>query len=297
MTTDPAPRPGFAQALGLAATTVRSHLRACLVLAAPYAILIGLGNGLTKSVTLDVGPSSLAVSEVAVTGIAIFGVLAVFVLLNMLVYPLTLGGLSMIGSAQVYGDAVDTDRMRRQVMDVAVDVIGAFLLSALILVAAPVALGFLAVVVATFTSATTGFTLLVFALAICVLPQIYVGVRLSLAVPIVIREGMRPRAALRRSWDLMHGTRWVWVFGVYLVAALVGFAAFLVVSALAGLVHPAGLAKFALDLVSGAVEAVVAVVAIGAATGVVYASLASEEAHVPLEVGAHEVLPSELPPS
>jgi len=297
MTVDAPRRPGFAQALSLTATTVRTHLRACFALAAPYAVLVGLGNGLTKSVTLDVGPSSLAVSEVAVTGIAIFGVLAVFVLLNALVFPLTLGGLAMIGSAEVYGDVVDADRMRRQVVDASVEAIGAFLLTALILAVAPVGLGCLGVIVATVASPVTGFAILVFALAICLIPEVYVGVRLSLAVPIVIREGLRPKAALRRSWELVCGTKWVWVFGVYLVAAVVASLAFLVVSTVTGLLHPAGLAKFVFDLASGAAEAIVAVTLIGAATGVVYASVAPEEAHAPLEVGAHEVLPSELPPS
>jgi len=141
----------------------------------------------------------------------------------------------------------------------------------------------------------TAFAVLVFALAILIVPQIYVAVRLSLAVPVVIREGLRPRAALRRSWGLVHGGSWVWVFGVNAVVVAVVAVVYFLLEALAGSAHASGLFEFVLYFVFGSVEAAFAMTLIGVTTGVVYASLASETAHAPPEIGAHEVLPDELP--
>lgn len=296
VTEAPVRQPAFAGAVGLFMQTVRRHAAVCAVLALPYAVLVGLADGLSKAVTLDVGPSAVAVSEVAVTGLAIFVALGVFVVLNVIVYPLTLGGLAMVGSAEVYGDAIEVDGIRRQVVDRAVDAVGAFLLTALILVAAPLALGVLAVIVAALTTQLTAFAFLIFGLAVLVLPEVYVAVRLSVAVPVVIREGMKPRQALRRSWDLVHGARWAWVFGVYVVSALLAVVGVVVIGTIGGFVHTSGIFRFVLDTIVGALQTIIAVVAAGAATGVVYGSVASEAAHVPVDVGAHEVLPTELPP-
>jgi len=292
----PVRQPAFATAVGLFFQTVRKHAVACLVLALPYAAFVGLSEGLSKAVTLDVGPSAVAVSEVAVTGIVIFAALALFVVLNVVLYPLTLGRLAMIGSAEVYGDAIDVEGIRRQVVDRAVDAIGAFLLTTLILAVAPVAVGLLAVIVATVGGPLAGFALLIFAVAAVVVPEVYVAVRLSVAVPVVIREGLKPKAALRRSWDLVHGTRWAWVFGVYLASALVAVVAVVLLGVLAGLVHTSGIFKFAVDTLLGAFQAAAIAIATGVATGVVYGSVASEVAHAPAELVAHEVLPGELPP-
>jgi hypothetical protein len=51
-----------------------------------------------------------------------------------------------------------------------------------------------------------------------------------------------------------------------------------------------------LYLVIDTAAAAVTMTVIGVATGVIYASLAPEEVHAPPEIGAHEVLPEELPP-
>lgn len=297
MTVDaPARQPAFAEAVSLVFRTARKDATACLALVAPYAFIVGLFDGLMKSVTLVVGPSAVTVSEVAVTGVAIFAALAIFLVINVIAYPLTVGGLSVIGSAEVYGDVIETTGIRRRVIDKAVDAIAAFLLAVLFLGVAPFAIGVVSTIVAAVVSPVVGFAFLIFAFAIVVVPEIYAAVRLSLAVPVVIREGLKPRAALRRSWGLVHGTRWVWVFGVNAIVAAVAVVVYLVVSALAGRLHASGLFEFVVYLVFGAAEAAFTMTLLGVTTGVVYASLAAETAHAPAEVGAHEVLPSELPP-
>jgi hypothetical protein len=291
-----APRARSSNAFGEIGRTIRDHLGACLVLAAPYAVFIGLGSGLSKAVTLDVGPSAVAVSEVAVTGIVVFIALAAFVVLSALVLPPTLGGLSLVGSAQVYGDAVDAGGIRRQAIDHAVDTIGAAVLAALVLAAAPVALGLFAVVVSAVASATAGFAVLIFALAVCAIPEVYVAVRLSLVVPIAVREGLKPTQALRRSWELVHGARVAWLLAIEAAAVAVAAAVFVALSSLGGALHVSGFVKFVVDLIAGTVEAFVAVGMVGVAIGVAYGTLASEPVPAPAEVGAHEVLPEELPP-
>jgi hypothetical protein len=285
-------RDGFPRAVADMWRTIRTRPRACVAMALPYAAFIGVATGLSKAVTLDVGPSAVAVSEVAVTGIAIFIAIAVFVAINAVMLPLTLGGLSMVSSASVYGDAMEVRSMRRQIFDRGTDAIGAFVLAALILAAAPVALGVLASFVSVVSSSLVGFAILVFALAVIAIPEIYVGVRLSLVVPVAIRQGARPRDALKRSWDLVHGARWVWVFGVELLAAIVAVVAVVVLAAIGDAVHASGFAKFVIDVVFGGLEALTATAVIGVALGIVYANVASAEP----EVGAHEVLPQELPP-
>lgn len=53
---------------------------------------------------------------------------------------------------------------------------------------------------------------------------IYVGVRLYPAVPVTVLEGMRPTAAMRRSWRLSSGGWWR-TFGIMLLPGIIGYAA------------------------------------------------------------------------
>ncbi len=291
----PVHHPGFGEAVALVLRTCARRLRPCLRIAAPYAIFVGLFNAVTK-LTLVAGPNAVTVSEVAVVGVAVVVAFVVFIALSSVAVPLTIGGLSLIGSAEVYGDEVDVRGIARQVADHAFDVVGAFVVTALVLAAAPLAAGVLALMVAFIAKPITGVAVLIFAVVVLLVPQIYVAIKLSLAVPAVMREGVKPNAALQRSWRLVHGTRWAWVFGVGLaVAAIVG----VVVAGLSlfvGALHATGVLALVVDFAAWAVDAAVATIVVGVATGVVYATLAPEGIHVPAELAAHEVLPAELPP-
>ncbi len=291
----PVHHPAFAEAIALTFRTAVLRLRACLKVAAPYAILVGLFNAATK-VSLVVGPSAVTVSEVFVFGVFALVAIAIFIGLSVIAYPLTVGGLSLIGSGEVYGDEISTQGIVKQVVDHAFEAVGAFLLTVLILAVVPVALGLLSVGVALVTKPVTAFAFLVFALVVVLIPQIYVAVRLSLAVPVVMREGVKPVTALRRSWQLVHGTRWAWVFGIAIVVLASVAAVFIGLALLSGALHAHGVLAYVVDFVLGAVEAATATILIGVATGIAYASLAPEGLHVAAQVGAHEVLPAELPP-
>lgn len=67
----------------------------------------------------------------------------------------------------------------------------------------------------------------------CVLPGIWLGIAFSVAVPVVVVEGVRGSKALARSYDLIKG-RWWATLGRFAVAALVMFAATFVITAIVG---------------------------------------------------------------
>jgi hypothetical protein len=78
---------------------------------------------------------------------------------------------------------------------------------------------------ATFAS---GFAALIFIPAVIatLIAYLYVGIRLTFAGTVLVAEGLRGRAALRRSWRLIEGRFWR-VFGVRLVGAfLAGIVSF-----------------------------------------------------------------------
>jgi hypothetical protein len=99
-------------------------------------------------------------------------------------------------------------------------VLGVTLLTGLILVAmwVPWTVILAALIAAHLPAAAWAFGILGF-LAIAVL-AIVVWIRLSLAAPVVVLEGRRPRAALRRSWQLVSRSMWrlLWI---YLLTVLV----------------------------------------------------------------------------
>lgn len=72
-------------------------------------------------------------------------------------------------------------------------------------------------------------------LLLLIVPGIYLAVAWSSAVPVLIFEGSRGRAALRRSRELVRGQWWP-TFGVVLVAGLAGLTATLVSSAVGELI-------------------------------------------------------------
>jgi hypothetical protein len=49
---------------------------------------------------------------------------------------------------------------------------------------------------------------------------VWISIRLSLAVPAIVLEGAGPVAALKRSWQLVHGSWWR-IFGITLLAGIV----------------------------------------------------------------------------
>ena len=67
----------------------------------------------------------------------------------------------------------------------------------------------------------------------CVLPGIWLGIAFSVAVPVVVVEGLRGSKALGRSYDLIKG-RWWATLGRFAVAALLTFAVAFVIGAIVG---------------------------------------------------------------
>jgi hypothetical protein len=216
---EPAP-PSFWRAVRLTLEGAARNARTCLVLVSLYAVLNGIASAIGSTFALDFDPlrasggGLVAISAAAVAG------LGTLILVGIFVYPPTIGALSLVGSAAVSGDVLETHGIVRRVLDRVLDVIGAFILTALILLVAPIVAGLIALGVVLVADAETGLAALVFTVIVLGVPALYVLVRLSLAVPVVLREGVGPLAALRRSWDLVGGSWW-WVFGVAVVVAVV----------------------------------------------------------------------------
>jgi hypothetical protein len=275
----------FWSAIGLVFSTAVRNWRMCLEISAPYAILLGVTNAVTRSSTGIVDPTRLETSEVAAAGIEAIIAVGVFLLVNVFVAPVTIGALSLVGSAAVYGDRIDTTGVFRRAIDRALDAVTAFLLTALIIAVPLVALAIVASLFVLAAGGAVGFGVLLFGSIILLPVAVYVSVRLSLAVPVVMREGRGPVEALRRSWDLVKGSWW-WVFGVGIVVALT-------VSVLNGFITFRSLfgrdtaGDFIVGAIVTAIAGVIAVTTTGIASGVIYATRAPEDT-LPPEVAASE---------
>jgi hypothetical protein len=294
---DPAPvdaesapvAPSFWRAIGLTFSTCVRHARTCLVLVSVYALLNGVASAIGRTVSFDLDPSRASPGElIAISAAAIAG-FGTLVVVNIFVYPPTIGALSLVGSAAVYGDALEVEGIVRRALDRALEAIGAVVLTFLILLVAPVAVGIAGVVIGLAAGAEAGFGAFV-VLTVLLLPVVlYVFVRLSLAVPIVMREGVGPIAALRRSWELVRGAWW-WVFGV---GAIVGLGAG-VINGIASTIASLGSSNFVLAAVGSTVGAAISGSAFGVVDGVLYAARA--QVKPPPEVPA-QVLPQPVQPA
>ncbi len=213
--------------------------------------------------------------EVRLLFFAVAAAIVVFAFVYIFVIPITVGALSLIGSAAVYGDAVDLRGIVRQSFDRALESVGAFLVTILILLAAPVVVGLFALAVAYGLEPEEGFGVLIFALSVLTLPGFYVFVRLSLAILVVMREDVGPIEALRRSWDLVRGAWW-WVFGVgFLIPLAFGVATRIL--SVGSIFGPDTPGDFLIGSVISAVGLAVTVSIYGVASGVVYATRAPED--------------------
>src|SRR5438093_542912 len=68
-TSEPAPPP-FWQTLGLTFQTCVRNARTCLMLSAPYALLVGVALAAGRSVSLNVDPTTIAEGELVAVGTA-----------------------------------------------------------------------------------------------------------------------------------------------------------------------------------------------------------------------------------
>ncbi len=272
-------RPGsqlsFVSAIALTLKTCVGNLRACILLTATIAVLSGVGNAVWRSASLITDERSVSADEVRLLFFAVVAALAVFAIVYIFVIPVTVGALSLLGSAAVYGDEVDLRGIVRQTFDRALESVGAFLVTILILLAAPVVIGLFALAVAYGLEPEEGFGVLIFALSVVTLPGFYVFVRLSLAVPVVMREDVGPIDALRRSWDLVRG-KWWWVFAVGFVVPL-GLGVIARLLSVGSIFGPDSTAEFLVGAVVSAVGLAISISIYGVASGVIYASLAPED--------------------
>lgn len=265
----------FASAIALTLKTCVANLKACILLTATIAVLSGVGNAVWRSASLVTDETSVSSDEIRVLFFAVIAALAVFAIVYIFVIPVTVGALSLLGSAAVYGDEVSIRGIVRQSLDRALESVGTFLVTILVLLAAPVVIGLFALAVAYGLEPEEGFGVLIFALSVVTLPGFYVFVRLSLAVPVVMREDVGPIDALRRSWDVVHG-KWWWVFmvGFLIPLAFGGVTRFLSIGSIFG---PDSTGEFLLGAVVTAVGTAIIMSIYGVASGVVYASLAPED--------------------
>ena len=274
-------RPPFWRAVGITFETVWRNLGACVVLSVAYAVLTAVPNVVFGAFAPEVDPLRMSGAEAfAIVAFAIAALVS-FLLGALVVYPPTLGGLSLVGAAGVAKEPVETIGVVRRAIDRALPASGAFILVSLIVAGPPLVVAALGVVVAVGAGSDAALPLLALAGVLLIVPGVYLLVRLSLAVPIVVLEQAGPVEGVRRSWELMRNAFW-WALGVY---AVIGFVA-AAVAGILGTITPTGRTttpvEFVVATVRNVIAGLVAVSLGGVAVGVVYA--------------AREVPPDESPP-
>lgn len=280
--------PTFWRAVGVAFEVTIRRWRTCLALVSVYALLNGVSTAVGETLSLDIDPSAASPSELFVISAAALAGIGTLALVGLFVYPPTLGALSLVGSAAVAEDALETHGIVRRVFDRALEVIGAFVLTVLIVLIAPIVVGIVGLIAFFAATAEAAIGTLLFLTLVLVVPVGYGLIRLSLAVPVVLREGLGPVGALRRSWHLVGGVCW-WVFGVLVVVGVVGGIAGGILSTIvsagrAGLFSMSDQSNFVLSAIGNAVAAAVSGSLLGVVLGVIYEARAevSPAAELPL---------------
>jgi hypothetical protein len=271
LTTSQAAPPPFWRAIGLTFETCVRNVRACLMLSATYALFVGLAGAIGRSASLNVDPTHIAGGELIAVGAAVVAAVITLFLVAIFVYPPTIGALCIVGSAAVEEDEIDPAGVFRRTIDRALDAVGAGVLTLLIVAGPLLVLGVVGAAVGLVVSPTVAFTVVAFPLLLLFVPSLYVFIRLSLAIPVVMREGLGPIDALRRSWELVHGAWW-WVFGVYVVVGLVAGLINGIVTSLGG--ATGGVGGFLASAILSTVGAAAATSLIGVASGVVFSGRA-----------------------
>jgi hypothetical protein len=279
--TTPAPaHPSFPRAVGLVFQAAVRHWRTCLAISSVYALLSGFTNAVSRSSTGIVDPTTLGASDVAAAGVQALIAMGVLLLVNIFVGPVTLGAMSLVGSADVYDDKVETAGIIRRALDRSLDAVATWLLTTLLLGVPLVALALVSTVLL-IAAPIVGFALLLFGSIVLGFPLLYAFVRLSLAIPVVMREGGGPIDALRRSWALTKGAWW-WVFGVAVVMSLcIGVVIFFM--SLQSFAGQDTVGDFLLGVVTTTLASGVIITLYGLAAGVLYACRAPEDT-VPRDV-------------
>lgn len=291
--TEASPALSLSPTVALVFRTAVKHWRTCLALTAVYAALSGLVQAVARGSTGIVDPTTLDPSAVAAAGIEIVIAIVSLVAVNVVIQPVTLGALSLVGSGEVYGDEIDTAGIGRVALDRALDAIAAGLVLILVLAVPLLAVGVVSVASVVLGGATTAFGVLVFGFFFVGVPLLYVLVRLSLAIPVVMREGRGPIEALRRSWSLVRGAWWS-VFGVVVVALAIGAAT--VFTSFRSFIGPDTPVDFIVGAVATAVAAAIATALYGIAIGVVYAIRTPEDMRSPDVVASEARAAADIDP-
>jgi hypothetical protein len=280
MTDAAAAPPSFWRAVGLTFEATVRNARTCLALVSAYAVLNGISNAIGRTLSVGIDPLRATGTELVALSAAFVAGIGTYLVIYTFVYPPTLGALSLVGAAAETGDELATHGIVRRVFDRALEVIGAFVLTILILAAAPIAVAVVALLAGLIAGPEGGIAAMLFMIILLAPPTVYVFVRLSLAVPVVVQEGLSPVQALRRSWNLVGGSWW-WVFGVMVIAGIVGGVIGNVASTIISLgntgvftVGREGPSNYALAALGTAISTAVSGSIFGVATGIVYAARA-----------------------
>jgi hypothetical protein len=263
-------RPPFWRAVRITFEAVWKHWSACILLGLVAAaltavpgVLFGLFAPKTDLLRLSAA-QALTIAAFAAAGLVSLA-LAVFV-----VFPPTIGGLSLVGTAAVAAEPVNTADLLRVAVDRAIPAIGAFFGVFLLVAAPPLALAVIAALVRTAVGLAPAIPVVVLFFVSCVL-SVPLAVRTSLAVPVVMAEDAGPAEAIGRSWRLTRGAVW-WALGVYVVIGLVAAAVSGLLGAQFVTGRIAGPGEFVIAAIRNAVAIMVVLALGGVASGVVYAS-------------------------
>src|SRR5688572_15047537 len=143
--TDAAPAPpSFWRAVGLTFEATVRNARTCLALVSAYAVLNGISNAIGRTLSVGIDPLRATGTELVALSAAFVAGIGTYLVSYTFVYPPTLGALSLVGAAAETGDELATHGIVRRVFDRALEVIGTFVLTILILAAAPIAVAVVA---------------------------------------------------------------------------------------------------------------------------------------------------------
>ncbi len=269
MLPDPPRRPPFLEAVGI---VLRACLRspwACVAAALPAAALSSTSGMILDRVLTASGGGldPLDIGTWVVVGVAVLAAGGSAALAFLVVYPAGLVGLAWVGVRAVFDEPTPPREAIRRIGDRGPVAVGAFGLTVVLVLAAPVTLAML-MLVASLAAGVVGAVLVGVLLVLSLVwPAGFVLVRLALAVPVVAAEAGTVSGALARSNELVRGAFW-WVLGLLLVAAIVGS----VLGSLLAAPFTAAGGGWPVTLVGRVLAGVVSISFGGVAVGVAYAS-------------------------
>ncbi len=210
-------------AFSLFRSDVRTFLLATALVVVPVQILAGFFNVASGFgdvfEQLQVAPTTVDMDEVVGTMVDTVPLLLAAGVVGQIFTLLVRIGLLRVAVSRYVGRSTGVGDALREGARRLLAAIASQLLAVLLALAPFLVVGAVAAVAVVTENVALGVVAALLALP-ATAAAVFVGIRLSLALPALVIEGIGPIAALRRSWELVRG-RWWPVAGTLLLAGLV----------------------------------------------------------------------------